>query len=85
MGLLQNDPVAPPTKTDERLHDFAEIIQRNFEGLFQLAHDHPVRTTLPEATDGSVGDIVGYDDGTTVYLLYKTTRGWFRTSALTAL
>lgn len=85
MGLLQNDPIAPPTLTDEGLRDFAEIIQRNFDDLFQLAHQHPVRTTFPGATDGAIGDIVGYDDGTTVYLLYKTTRGWFRTAALTAI
>ena len=27
MGLLQNDPVAPPTPSDESLQDFSEIIQ----------------------------------------------------------
>lgn len=85
MGALQNDPVAPPVSTDRGLQDFSEIIQRNMEELFTLAHAHAPRTTLPEATDGMVGDIVGYDDGTTVYLLYKTNRGWFRTAALTAI
>lgn len=85
MGLLQNDPVTPPTTTDEGLNDFSEIVQRNMEELFQIAHQHPVRSTLPGATDGSVNDIVIYDDGTTVYLLAKTSRGWFRTAALTAI
>lgn len=85
MGLLQNDPVAPPTENDRGLQDFSEVIQRNFDDLYQLAHSHPVRTTLPGATDGAVGDIQLYDDGTTVYLLAKTSRGWFRTAALTAI
>lgn len=85
MGLLQNDPIAPPTSSDDALQDFSEIIQRNMEELFTLAHGHAVRSTFPGATDGSVGDILPYDDGTTVYLLVKTSRGWFRTAALTAL
>lgn len=85
MALLQNDPVAPPTQTDEGLKDFSEIIQRNFDELFTLAHQHGVRISFPGATDGMASDIVAVDDGTTVYLLVKTSRGWFRTSALTAL
>lgn len=85
MGLLQNDPVTPPTPTDENLRDFAEVVQRNMEELFAIAHQHPVRTTLPGATDGSINDILLYDDGTTVYILCKTSRGWFRTAALTAI
>lgn len=85
MPLLQNDPVAPPTPTDEGLRDFAEIIQRNFDELFTLAHQHGVRITFPGATDGMASDIVSVDDGQNVYLLVKTSRGWFRTAALTAL
>lgn len=85
MALLQNDPVAPPTLTDDSLKDFAEIIQRNMDELFQIAHQHGVRVTFPGATDGMASDIVSVDNGTSVYLLVKTSRGWFRTAALTAL
>lgn len=85
MALLQNDPVAPPTAGDTNLQDFSEIVQRNFEELFQLAHQHPVRTTLPEPTEGAIGDINLYDDGIDVYVLVKTSRGWFRTVTLIAV
>ena len=85
MPLLQNDPVSPPTEVDEGLKDFAEIIQRNLDELFTLAHQHGVRVTFPGATDGMASDIVSVDDGTDVYLLVKTSRGWFRTAALTAI
>lgn len=85
MGLLQNDPVSPPTPADEGLKDFSEIVQRNFDELFAIAHSHPVVSEFPGATDGAPGDIKVYDDGTTVYVLAKTSRGWFRTAALTAL
>ena len=85
MATLQNDPVAPPTMSDEDLRDFSEVIQRNFLELFELAHQHGVRISFPGATDGRASDIVTVDDGTSVYLLVKTSRGWFRTTALTAL
>lgn len=85
MGLLQNDPIAPPTPSDESLQDFSEIIQRNMEELFTLAHQHGVRIAFPGATDGIASDIVSVDDGSNVYLLVKTSRGWFRTAALTTI
>ena len=85
MALLQNDPVTPPTASDESLKDFSEIIQRNLDEIFALAHQHGVRVTFPGATDGMASDIVSVDDGTNVYFLVKTSRGWFRTSALTAI
>lgn len=85
MALLQNEPVAPPTLKDEGLKDFAAVIQRNLEELFVLAHQHGVRVTFPGATDGAASDIVTVDDGTDVYILVKTSRGWFRSAALTAL
>ena len=56
-----------------------------FEELFELAHDHPVRSTLPTAQDGNVGDIVIVDTGTVVRICTKTSRGWFQTAALTAI
>ena len=61
------------------------ILQQNFKQLFELAHQHPVKSTLPGSGDGSSRDIAIVDDGTNVYLAIKTSRGWFRTSALTAI
>jgi len=67
-------------------NDFkANIVQKNFEDLFELAHDHKVMGSLPITTNGEPTDIVIVDDGTNVYLAVKTSRGWFRTVALTAL
>lgn len=56
-----------------------------FEELYQLAHDHPVRTAFPAAQDGEIGDIVVVDTTTAVYICTKTSRGWFKTAALTAV
>ena len=63
----------------------ANVLQINLAELFELAHEHPVRAELPAAADGMPRDIVLVDDGTNVYLCVKTSRGWFRTTALTAL
>lgn len=61
------------------------VVQQNLEELFEFAHDHPVRSTFPSASDGAPGDIVAVDDGTNVYACFKTSRGWFRTAALIAI
>ena len=56
-----------------------------FEELFELAHDHTVRASLPTAQDGNIGDIVIVDTGSAVSICIKTSRGWFQTAALTAI
>lgn len=67
-------------------NDFkASVVQQNFEELFELAHDHRVLGSLPSATSGESANIFIVDDGTNVYLAVKTSRGWFKTSALTAI
>lgn len=63
----------------------SSVVQQNLEELFQLAHDHPVRSSLPTAAQGASGDMIIVDDGTNVYACFKTSRGWFRTAALTAI
>lgn len=60
------------------------IVQQNFKDLFQFAHQHPVKDSLPTSIQGNSRDIVIVDDGTNVYIAVKTSRGWFRTAALTA-
>ena len=67
-------------------NDFkANIVQKNFEDLYELAHNHHVRATDPAPTDGEPGDIIIVDDGTDVYISVKTTRGWFKSAAFTAI
>lgn len=56
-----------------------------FEELFELAHDHSVRASLPTAQEGNIGDIIIVDTGSAVYICTKTSRGWFQTSTLTAI
>lgn len=63
----------------------ASVLQQNLEELFQLAHDHPVRNSFPTTLEGAPGDIIEVDTGTASYICIRTSRGWFRTSALTAL
>lgn len=61
------------------------ILQLNFKELYELAHQHRTRSTFPGTSDGAVRDISIVDDGTNVYLCVKTSRGWFKTDALTAI
>jgi hypothetical protein len=59
------------------------VTQTNLEDLFELAHDHVTRTTVPTEREGVVGDIVLYDNTLGVTKLYvKFPSGW-RSVALT--
>ena len=67
-------------------NDFnASTSQYLFEELFDSAHDHMIKSSLPSDNEGTPRDIVIVDDGTNVYICVKTTRGWFKTAAMTAL
>lgn len=83
--LKQNHPVVPPQPSDKSLTDFAGSIQRNMDDLFEAAHSHVVKSSLPRTSDGSPQDIAIVDDGMNVFIAVRTTRGWFRTPALTAI
>lgn len=50
MAKTQNHPIGNEFK--------AEVVQRNFEDLFQFAHEHVLRTTAPSSSEGAVGDVV---------------------------
>lgn len=56
-----------------------------FEELFASSHDHSIRTTHPASNEGAIGDIVIVDTGSVVTIDIKTSRGWFKTAALTAV
>lgn len=77
MPRTQPNPVGNELKTS--------VVQQNLEELFEFAHNHPVRDSLPAASDGASGDIVIVDTGSAVYICTKTKRGWFQTAALTAV
>lgn len=65
-------------------NDFnAAIMQQNLTDLFLSSHDHTVRSTFPSVKEGSIADIVSVDTGTAVYICVKTSRGWFKSAALT--
>lgn len=77
MPKTQPNPIGNDVKSS--------VLQQNLEELFDSAHDHAVHSSLPTANEGSSRDMVIVDDGTSVYICVKTSRGWFRTAALTAL
>lgn len=82
MAKIFPEPIAPPTP---ELKDFSEIIRRGLENLYLDAHDHKVRSTDPASTDGSIQDMQIVDNGTDVYLIVKTRRGWFKSANFTAI
>lgn len=85
MSAKQNHPVTPPSPDDKSFVDFSGAIQRNLSDLFDASHSHTVKAALPIKTDGKPQDMVTVDDGTNVYIAVRTSRGWFKTAALTAL
>lgn len=78
--------VNPPGPTDrELLTDYSSTIQLTFDDLYQAAHDHRVLKTDPADNDGSIETVSIVDNGTNVYLVVKTKRGWFKSPNFTAL
>lgn len=76
----------PKTQSNPIGNDFsAAVMQLNLQELFESSHDHVVRSTFPAANDGSVRDIVIVDTGSAVHICIKTSRGWFKTAALSAV
>lgn len=65
--------------------DYSAVIQLTFDDLYQFAHEHKVLTTSPGRNDGSVQTVSIVDTGSSVYLVVKTNRGWFKSPAFTAI
>lgn len=63
----------------------ASAVKYLFEQLFEDAHGHVVRRTLPTPQEGTPGDIAIVDTGSAVYIVVKISRGWFQTATLTAV
>lgn len=78
--------INPPGPSDRRdLTDYSSVIQLTFDDLYQSAHDHLVLKTDPSANDGSIQTVSIVDNGTNVYLVVKTKRGWFKSPNFTAI
>lgn len=77
MPVSQKSPIGNEVK--------ANVLQRNLEELFGFAHEHPIRSSFPAASEGSPRDIVIVDTGSAVHVCVKTTRGWFMSAAYTAI
>lgn len=80
MAKQQKRQVVPPIVGDQgTLNDFSSIVQDNFKQLFDLAHTHEVRSTVPAYNEGQVGDIVLVFISPTYYVYAKvTTQMWLR-------
>lgn len=86
MAKTQKLAIKPPVASDRTmLNDYSSAIQLTFADLFQAAHDHIVLTADPKSTDGSIQTVSIVDTGTTVYMVVKTKRGWFKSPSFTAL
>lgn len=86
MAKTQQRSINPPGPVDrEQLKDYSATIQLTFDELFQAAHDHLVLSADPNTNDGAIRAVSIVDNGTNVYLVVKTKRGWFKSAAFTAL
>lgn len=83
MATTQQFQVQPPTGDDGKLEDFSEIIQRNVSRLFDLSHEHPVRTSTPTVNDLTIGVPVTVLISGTYYLYVKVSTTQLARVALT--
>jgi hypothetical protein len=82
MAKSQRKPLNPPTQEDRQmLLDYTATIQYSLADLFQAAHDHLILSADPKSTDGSLQQVSIVDTGSSVYMVVKTSRGWFKSPA----
>lgn len=86
MAKTQQKRVNPPVDSDRPLLiDYTGNIQDSFQQVFQAAHDHLVLKVNPATTDGAIQAVSIVDTGTSVYMVVKTSRGWFKSPVFTAI
>lgn len=86
MAKTQRRGINPPGPTDrDSLSDYSTTIQLTFDELFLAAHDHVVLPSNPAAQDGAIQTVSIVDNGTNVYMVVKTKRGWFKSPNFTAV
>ncbi len=77
MAERQEQPMSPPRPEDkETLIDFSSVVQDNLTQLFQSAHNHSIRTTVPASNEGSAGDIFLVEVSGVFSLYAKFPSGW---------
>jgi len=73
----QSEPLAPPLSNDQQtLSDYSSVVQRNLKSLFEFAHSHRYKTTIPTSNEGDVGDIYLVENSSTFKLYAKFPSGW---------
>ena len=73
----QQIPISPPLQDDrDTLSDFSSDVQRNLESLFEIAHAHSYRTSVPSSNEGNTGDIYLVEESSTFKLYAKFPSGW---------
>lgn len=84
MARQQSRPIAPPIRVDQQtLLDFSSVVQDNLLDLYNVAHEHSTRTTVPLASEGVVGDMVLVFTSPSWYIYAKVDPStWLRTAAL---
>jgi hypothetical protein len=86
MASPQEFPLAPPLPHDrETLQDFAEVAQRNLRDLFELSHEHTIRTTEPLASELQAGVPVVVNLSGTYYLYVRVSDTQVARVALTVV
>lgn len=84
MASPQEFPLSAPLPHDrEALQDFAEIAQRNLRDLFELSHEHTIRTTAPLAKELDPGVPVVVNLSGTFYLYVRVSDSQVARVALT--
>lgn len=78
MAKTQPSKIAAPGARDkDSLKDYTAVIQEQFNSLFESAHDHLPRATVPTANEGAVGDIIPVATVEGGYYAYvKLISGW---------
>ena len=87
MAKTQSNPLAPPSPEDLEagLPDYTASTQQGLADLYEIAHNHPVRTSPPENNEGAIGDMVLVQDETTRYIAVRYSDGWYKTANLTSV
>lgn len=74
-------PVVPPVDSDKNLANFTSVLRYNLDELYDVAHNHEIRSAAPTADEGSIGDICPVEAGG-VYKLYIKFRGGWKSVTL---
>lgn len=78
-------PISGPSPSDANLQDYSQGIQESLNELYVAAHDHKVLSENPGTTAGAIETISIVDTGSSVYMVVKTRRGWFKSANFTAI